>query len=215
MLAADTDNGSGGWSVTENVLKDVYHFMFTWQPEKMVDMQFERNWVDSPLYTNNAAGSVPPVRVVDNTLVALSGVWPAAAQVVMAGAGARPRAKRVTVAMAGILDDGDLSRAARTFSNVVPRRDSDGAIVNAHDGQIVHENGTCRICIREGWSFVFARQISRYAGITGLRMPQVRTTGSPQDTRPVTSSTHSTAAPGALSMATTSRLDLLVAAASR
>ena len=30
----------------------------------------------------------------------------------------------------------------RTVSNVEPRRDSSGAIVNAHDGQIVHENGT-------------------------------------------------------------------------
>ena len=84
-----TDNGSGGWSVTENVLTAVYHWMFTWQPGKMVDMQFERNWVDSPLYTNNAAESIPPVTVSDNTLVARGGVWPAEALAVMAGAGAR------------------------------------------------------------------------------------------------------------------------------
>ena len=56
-----TDNGSGGWRVTENVLSQVYHWMFTWQPDKMVDMQFENNFVDSPLYTNNAANSDPPV----------------------------------------------------------------------------------------------------------------------------------------------------------
>eukprot|EP00039_Didymoeca_costata_P029595 m.25384 g.25384 ORF g.25384 m.25384 type:complete len:365 (-) comp7701_c0_seq2:32-1126(-) len=31
---------------------------------------------------------------------------------------------------------------ASTFSNVLPRRDTDGNIVNAHDGQIVSENGT-------------------------------------------------------------------------
>lgn len=29
-----------------------------------------------------------------------------------------------------------------TFSNIVPRRDAVGAIMNVHDGQIVHENGT-------------------------------------------------------------------------
>eukprot|EP01043_Picozoa_sp_COSAG02_P075920 COSAG02_NODE_15875_length_1134_cov_1.394203_1_plen_190_part_10 len=32
--------------------------------------------------------------------------------------------------------------AAGKISNVVSRTDTDGAIVNAHDGQIVHENGT-------------------------------------------------------------------------
>ena len=85
-----TDNGSGGWNVSENVLADVYHWMFTWQPDKMVDMQFEHNWVDSPLFTNNAEHSTPPVRVVSNTLVARGGVWPAAAHEVMADAGARP-----------------------------------------------------------------------------------------------------------------------------
>ena len=31
---------------------------------------------------------------------------------------------------------------AATFSNVSPRKDTTGAIVNAHDGQIVKENGT-------------------------------------------------------------------------
>ena len=36
-----TDNGSGGWNVTENVLADVYHWMFSWQPGRMVDMQFQ------------------------------------------------------------------------------------------------------------------------------------------------------------------------------
>jgi len=32
--------------------------------------------------------------------------------------------------------------AEHTFSNLEPRRDVNGAIINAHDGQIVHENGT-------------------------------------------------------------------------
>jgi predicted RNase H-like nuclease len=55
-----------------------------------VGMQFEQNWVDSPLYTNNAAESEPAVRVSNNTLVAAgSGAWPAAARAVMAEAGAR------------------------------------------------------------------------------------------------------------------------------
>jgi hypothetical protein len=31
---------------------------------------------------------------------------------------------------------------AATFSNVVPRKDAAGKIVNAHDGQIIHQNGT-------------------------------------------------------------------------
>ena len=44
----------------------------------MVDMAFSGNWVDSPLYTNNAARSDPPVTVSDNTLVT-SGAWPAGA----------------------------------------------------------------------------------------------------------------------------------------
>jgi len=34
-----TDNGSGGWDVSENVLAGVYHWMFTWQPGRMVDMR--------------------------------------------------------------------------------------------------------------------------------------------------------------------------------
>ena len=55
-----------------------------------MDMRFEQNWVDSPLYTNNAAESEPAVRVSNNTLVAAgSGAWPAAARAVMAEAGAR------------------------------------------------------------------------------------------------------------------------------
>jgi hypothetical protein len=83
-----TDNGSGGWHVTQNVLTDVYHWMFTWQPVKMVDMQFQHNWVDTPLFTNNAASSDPPVIVSDNTLITRGGTWPAAAQTVMADAGA-------------------------------------------------------------------------------------------------------------------------------
>ena len=79
--------------MSENVLADVYHWMFTWQPHKMVDMEFSHNWVDSILFTNNAAESVPPVRVVGNTLVAKGGVWPALAQAVMAASGARRPAK--------------------------------------------------------------------------------------------------------------------------
>ena len=31
---------------------------------------------------------------------------------------------------------------AATVSNLIPRTDTAGQIVNAHDGQIVHENGT-------------------------------------------------------------------------
>eukprot|EP01046_Picozoa_sp_COSAG06_P090209 COSAG06_NODE_36550_length_445_cov_3.369942_1_plen_60_part_00 len=54
-----------------------------------VGMQFEQNWVDSPLYTNNAAESEPAVRVSNNTLVAAGSAWPAAARAVMAEAGAR------------------------------------------------------------------------------------------------------------------------------
>ena len=84
-----TDNGSGGWHVSENVLTQVYHWMFTWQPIKMVDMQFEGNWVDSPLFTNNAATSEPPVTVSGNTLIVSGDAWPAAARAVMAEAGAR------------------------------------------------------------------------------------------------------------------------------
>ena len=34
-----TDNGSGGWNVTDNVLAGVYHWLFAWQPAKMVDMR--------------------------------------------------------------------------------------------------------------------------------------------------------------------------------
>jgi hypothetical protein len=34
------------------------------------------------------------------------------------------------------------SEAAGAISNILPRTDTAGAIVNAHDGQIVHENGT-------------------------------------------------------------------------
>ena len=41
-----TTDPAGG--ATENVLSQVYHWMFTWQPDKMVDMHFENNFVDSP-----------------------------------------------------------------------------------------------------------------------------------------------------------------------
>jgi hypothetical protein len=86
-----TDNGSGGWHVSANVLTQVYHWMFTWQPARMLDMKFQGNWVDSPLYTNNAAASDPPVIVFNNTLVTKKTTWPVAAQIVMAEAGARRR----------------------------------------------------------------------------------------------------------------------------
>ena len=69
--------------MTENVLTDVYHWMFTWQPGRMVDMRFQHNWVDTPLFTNNAASSDPPVVVSDNTLITRGGTWPAAAQASM------------------------------------------------------------------------------------------------------------------------------------
>lgn len=38
----------------------------------------------------------------------------------------------------GIVGEAD----GATFSNVLPRRDVNGDIVNAHDGQIMKENGT-------------------------------------------------------------------------
>ena len=86
-----TDNGSGGWHVLENVLEDTYHWMFTWQPGRMVGMEFRHNWVDSVLFTNNAAvASKPPVVVAQNTLVS-SKEWPSAAQAVMAASGAQRR----------------------------------------------------------------------------------------------------------------------------
>jgi hypothetical protein len=58
----------------------------------MVDMQFRHNWVDTPLFSNNAAAN--NVSVAENTLVVHKEgsnelVWPAAARDVMAGAGAR------------------------------------------------------------------------------------------------------------------------------
>ena len=54
-------------------------------------LQFQHNWVDTPLFTNNAAASDPPVAVSENTLVPRDGPWPTAAQAVMVGAGARPK----------------------------------------------------------------------------------------------------------------------------
>ena len=88
----DGDNGSGGWLVEDNVLADVYHWMFVWdgRPGKMVDMRWASNWVDSKLFTDNALDN--NVTVSNNTLV-LGGRWPAAARAVMAAAGARPKAQ--------------------------------------------------------------------------------------------------------------------------
>jgi hypothetical protein len=40
-----------------------------------------------------------------------------------------------------LLDRASVCATAATFSNVSPRKDTTGAIVNAHDGQIVKENG--------------------------------------------------------------------------
>ena len=88
----DGDNGSCGWLVEDNVLEDVYHWMFVWdgRPGKMVDMRWASNWVDSKLFTDNALDN--NVTVGNNTLV-LGGRWPAAARAVMAAAGARPKAQ--------------------------------------------------------------------------------------------------------------------------
>ena len=51
----------------------------------MVDMLFAENWVDSPLFTNNAAAN--NVSVERNVLVPTGGEWPAAACDVMNSAG--------------------------------------------------------------------------------------------------------------------------------
>ena len=82
------DNGSGGWEVTENAVKDVYHWVFIWdgRPDKMVDMSFHNNFVDTPLFSNNAAAN--NVSVYDNVLVWPGQQWPAAAVEVMKAAGA-------------------------------------------------------------------------------------------------------------------------------
>ena len=83
------DNGSGGWEVTENAVKDVYHWVFVWdgRPDKMVDMSFHNNFVNTPLFSNNAAAN--NVSVYDNVLVRPGQQWPAEAVQVMEAAGAR------------------------------------------------------------------------------------------------------------------------------
>ena len=60
--------------------------MFVWdgRPGKMVDMLFAGNWVDSPLFSNNAAAN--NVSVEGNVLVK-GGEWPVAARDVMDSAG--------------------------------------------------------------------------------------------------------------------------------
>lgn len=62
-----------------------------------------------------------------------------------------------------------------TFSNLLPRRDINGAIVNAHDGQIMKENGTYYwfaagyVALDQTLVFEYARHARAFVTVRGFQ----------------------------------------------